>query len=230
MNIIGLIPARGGSKGVPKKNIKDFNGRPLITYTINNALKSKYITHTVVSTDSQEIADISLEYGAMVPFLRPKELASDDATDLSVMKHAIEWFQSNQISFDYMVFLRPTSVFRNALDIDKAVEKIIGAELDSVRSISEVCYSPYWMKKIVDEKLINLFDSKYSETRRQDLPIVYQANGVVDVIDIKTVVHKGTRYGKKIGYYLMNDISRIDIDTPLDFEIAEILYSKYKVK
>jgi len=228
VKILGLIPARGGSKGIPKKNIKSFDGNPLISYSIKNSLSSKFITHTVVSTESKEIADIALYYGAMVPFLRPKKLASDDATDLPVMSHAIEWFKSNKIIFDYMVFLRPTNVFRTSIDIDNAIEKIIGSGLDSVRSISKVGYSPYWMKKTSDEKLIDFMDPKYSETRRQELPTVYQANGAVDVIDIKTIELKSSRYGDNIGYYLMDDISRTDIDSQLDFDVAEILFKKYK--
>ena len=227
MKVLGLIPARIGSKGIPKKNIKLFNGNPLISYSIKNALDSNFITHTVVSTDSKEIADIAIDYGAMVPFLRPKKLASDVATDLPVMKHAIEWFKSNNVIFDYMVFLRPTNVFKTPFDIDKTVEKIIGSEFDSVRSISEVGYNPYWMKKTADENLIDFIDSKFSESRRQDLPVVYQANGAIDVIDIKTIELKNSRYGDNIGYYLMDDISRTDIDSKLDFEVAEILFKKY---
>jgi CMP-N,N'-diacetyllegionaminic acid synthase len=227
MNILGLIPARGGSKGIPQKNIKNFNGKPLITYAIKNSLESKCITHTVVSTDIKEIADIAISIGAMVPFLRPTELATDSAPDFPVMEHAVNWFIKKGQLFDYMVFLRPTNPFRTAVDIDNALKIIIDSEYDSVRGVSGVGYSPYWMKKITNGLLVDFIDSDYSESRRQNLPKVYQANGTVDIIRIKTITEKKTRYGDCVAPYMMKEISRMDIDTKLDFEIAEILYKNY---
>jgi len=227
MNILGLIPARGGSKGIPKKNIKIFNGKPLIFYSIDVALKSKYISHAIVSTDSREIADIAIDYGASVPFLRPSNISEDTTPDLPVMEHAINWFKNDGICFDYVVFLRPTNVFRVQTDVDSAIEKIMKSNYDSVRAISEVSYSPFWMKKIEGDKLVDFIDSDFSSSRRQDLPKVYQANGTFDVIRTETILNKKSRYGNDIGYVLMDNISGIDIDTPLDFEIAEYLYKKY---
>ncbi len=228
MNIIGLIPARGGSKGIPKKNIKNFNGKPLISYTINDALESKLITHVVVSTDSQEIADIALDCNAIVPFLRPKDIAEDITPDFPVMEHAIRWYKEQGQNFDYMVFLRPSNLFRCSDDIDRGIRKINELNYDSVRSISEVGYSPYWMKKIIKgEQLVDFMDSEHSESRRQELPKVYQANGAVDVIKIDTILKKKSRYGDQVGYFKMKEIARVDIDTKLDFEIAEFLYKKH---
>jgi CMP-N,N'-diacetyllegionaminic acid synthase len=227
MNILGLIPARGGSKSIPNKNIKNFNGKPLITYAIKNSLESKYITHTVVSTDSHLIAEIARESGALVPFLRPEKLARDSSLDLPVMEHAINWYKEQGQSFDYMVFLRPTNPFRVATEIDKAIEMIISSKFDSIRGVSEVGYSPYWMKKIINGELIDFINSSYSESKRQDLPKVFQANGTVDVIKIDTILYKNSRYGESIGPFIMKDISRIDIDTELDFAIAEYLFIKY---
>ena len=131
--------------------------------------------------------------------------------------------------FDYMVFLRPTNLFRSSNDIDKGINKINKFNYDSIRSISEVNYSPYWMKTVVNDKLVNFLDSKYSESRRQDLPKVYQANGAVDIIKIDTILKKKSRYGNNIGYFKMNEISNVDIDTQLDFEIAEFLYKRYRM-
>lgn len=227
MNILGLIPARGGSKSIPNKNIKIFNGQPLINYAIKNSLESKYITHTVVTTDSHEIAEIARESGALVPFIRPKKLARDTSLDLPVMEHAINWYKEQGQSFDYMVFLRPTNPFRVATDIDKAIEMIIGSKFDSIRGVSEVGYSPFWMKKILRNELIDFIDSPYSESRRQDLPKVFQANGTVEVINITTITKKSSRFGDYIAPYMMDEISRVDIDTELDFEIAEYLYKKH---
>jgi len=227
VNILGLIPARGGSKGIPNKNIKIFNGQPLINYAIKNSLESKYIAHTVVSTDSSEIAEIARESGALVPFLRPEKLARDTSLDLPVMEHAINWYKEQGQSFDYMVFLRPTNPFRVATDIDKAIEMIISSKFDSIRGVSRVGYSPYWMKKITKGLLVDFIDSDYSESRRQNLPKVYQANGTVEVINITTITKMFSRFGDYIAPYMMDEISRVDIDTELDFEIAEYLYKKH---
>jgi len=227
MKILGLIPARSGSKGVPNKNIKNFNGKPLIYYAISEALQSKYITDVVVSTDSQKIADIAVSYGAQVPFIRPSDLAEDHTPDFPVIEHAVKWYERQGVNLDYIVFLRPTNIFRSTADIDKAVDMILGSKYDSVRGVSEVGYSPYWMKKIINQELVSFINSSYSECRRQELPKVYQANGTVDIINIDTILNKKSRYGDVIGAFMMNDISRIDIDTKLDFEIAELLHEKF---
>lgn len=223
-NILGLIPARGGSKGVKRKNIKLLNGKPLIVYSIEEALKSTYINKIVVSTDDPEIANISIKYKAEIPFIRPKKLAKDHTPDFPVIEHALLWFDNHNWKVDYIVFLRPTNPFRTASEIDKAIEKILGTDFDSVRGISKAVYSPYWMKRIVGNRLIPFIETGYEGTRRQDLPDVYQGNGTVEVIKRKTILEKKSMYGEKIGFILMDDIATVDIDSEINFKIAEVLY------
>lgn len=223
-NILALIPARGGSKGIKHKNIKPLNGRPLISYTIEEALKSKYINRTVVSTDDNKIASVARQYGAEVPFMRPNDLAKDHIPDFPVIEHALLWFDDKDWKVDYVVFLRPTNIFRTIDDIDRAIEKMLGSDFDSIRGISKAVYPPYWMKRVVGEKLIPFIETGYEGTRRQELPEVYQGNGTVEVIKRETILKKKSMYGENIGFVIMDDIATVDIDTELDFKMAECLY------
>lgn len=224
MNILALIPARGGSKGVSKKNIRPFNGRPLIAYTIEAALSSEKINKVIVSTDSEEIAGIAKQFGAEVPFMRPDSLAKDKTPDFPVIEHVVTWGEENNYDPSIIVFLRPTNIFRTGKDIDKAIELLIDSEFDSIRAISHAPYPPYWMKRIEDNKLVPFIQTGLEETRRQDLPPVYMGNGTIEVIKKETITKKKTRFGDHIGCYHMSDASRIDIDTELDFKLAELMY------
>lgn len=224
MNVLGLIPARGGSKGIPRKNLKELDGKPLVAYPINDALESKYINKVIVSTDDTEVAEISTKYGAEVPFMRPKELAEDKVPDFPVIEHAVLWLDNHNWKVDYIVFLRPTSIFRTAREIDKAVEKMLGSEFDSVRGISKAVYPPYWMKRIVGDRLVPFIESEYEYMRRQELPQVYQGNGTIEVIKRETILEGKSMYGGNIGFIEMDDIATVGIDSELDFEVAESLY------
>ena len=155
MKVLGLIPARGGSKEVPRKNIKKFNGKPLVAYSIEVALQAQSINRVVVSTDDKNIAEIAKMYGADVPFLRPSEISGDKAIDDQFLRHAINWFNNHNEDYSVIVLLRPTCLFRTSDDIDKAVQKLSTSDFDSVRGITKVPYSPYWMKKKDNEKLIS---------------------------------------------------------------------------
>ncbi len=223
-NVLGLIPARGKSKEIKRKNIRLLKDRPLVAYAIEEALKSKFISRTVVSTEDQEIADVAKKYGAEVPFLRPGELAEDTASDFSVIEHALLWFDAHNWKPDYIVFLRPTSIFRTADEIDKAIKRIFESDFDSIRAISKAVYPPYWMKRIAEDRLVNFIETGYELTRRQDLPKVYQGNGTIEVIKRETILDKKSIYGDKVGFIKMGDIAAVDIDTELDFKIAELLY------
>lgn len=224
MNVLALIPARGGSKGIKRKNIKPLNGKPLISYSIEEALKSRYITRIVVSTDDDEIARVAKQCGVEVPFMRPKDLAEDHIPDFPVIEHALLWFDKRDWKADYVVFLRPTNIFRTIDDIDRAIEKMLGSDFDSIRGISKAVYPPYWMKRVVGEKLIPFIETGYEGTRRQELPEVYQGNGTVEVIKRETILKKKSMYGENIGFVIMDDIATVDIDTELDFKMAECLY------
>lgn len=226
MQILGLIPARGGSKSVPRKNIKLLAGKPVIVYTIEEAKKSKYINRLIVSTDDEKIAEISKKCGAEVPFMRPKELAQDDTPDLPVFKHALKWFKENENYVpDIIVHLRPTALLRKVEHIDKGIELLLSnKDADSVRSICIASQIPYKMWKIENGYLVPLLGFTKEELfnqPRQNLPTVYWQNASVDVIRYNTIMKKNSMTGDYILPLVMDDKYSIDLDTELDFRIAE---------
>ena len=198
MKIISIIPARGGSKGIPRKNVRILNKKPLISYSILSSIKSKFITRTIVSSDDEEIIEIAKEYGADVPFVRPAELAQDDITDYPVFTHCLNWLKNNENYIpDVIVHLRPTSPFRRTKDIDNCIKKLISdVNADSLRSVCKVSQHPLKMWKILDKKLEPFFNYKnlgFSEPfnmPRQKLPIAYVQNGCIDVIKYDTIIKK----------------------------------------
>lgn len=222
--ILGLIPARGGSKGVPRKNIRMLAGKPLIAWTIEAALKASCVGRVVVSTDDDEIAAIAKKHGAEVPFLRPDVLAADDTPDFPVLQHALE---SLNRSYEYIVWLRPTAPLRVFEDIDQAVAELALTGADSVRSVSATKAHPYWMKTL-DGPLLKPFVPGHDERnypRRQSLPPAYLLNGAVDVTTRKTVAG-GSMWGEKIAAYVMSPDRSLDIDTETDLIAAEALLQK----
>ena len=228
MKVLAIIPARGQSKGLPGKNIKLFNGIPLIAHSIKVALSSKLTDRVIVTTDDEEIANISEDYGAEVPYMRPTEIAGDKSTDQEYLRHALDWFSNRDESYDLVVLLRPTCLFRRPEDIDNAIEKLGSSDFDSIRGVSEVSYSPFWMKKKQNNQLVSFVDSQYEYSLRQLLPEVVQANGAVDVLRSKIIMEHENIYGKNIGFLDMDEISRTDIDTNLDFMIAEFLHQHFQ--
>ena len=223
MNIVALIPARSGSVGLKNKNIKLFNGKPLIYYAIKSAKQSKLIKSIIVSSDSNKILNISNKFGASI-FLRPKKFALSSSSDLDVMKNFIKNFKKK---IDILVFLRPTNPFRTGKDIDNCVRKILKGNYSSIRSISNSTYPPYWLKTIKKKYLKDLYPKKISEKRRQDLPKIYMANGAIEVIGSSVLSKLKNRFGQKVGYYYMPSICSYDIDDFLDFKIAEFLFKKF---
>lgn len=224
--ILAIIPARGGSKGVPKKNIKKLAGKPLICWTIEAALQTTILNRVIVSTDDEEIAEIATEYGADVPFLRPSSLAQDDTTDMPVYLHALQWLEKNQVfKPDIIVWLRPTAPLRINSDIKYAVEKLIGTKADWVRSVSVIEHHPYWMFSVEGDKLLPFIEeidiSKYLQ--RQLLPPAYRVNGAVDVAWRETLVEKKLLYSGDVRAYIMPPERSVDIDTELDFVVAEAM-------
>ncbi|HLG03170.1 MAG TPA: acylneuraminate cytidylyltransferase family protein [Bacteroidia bacterium] len=222
--ILALIPARGGSKAVKKKNIHLLNNKPLIAYSIETALASGIFDKVLVTTDNEEIAGIARDYGAYVPFLRPAELAQDDTTDLPVYKHAITWLQENdQYVPDIIAWLRPTCPLRTPEDIRSAVALLKASSSDWVRSVCEAEHHPYWMYSLDNGKLNSFIENidlkKYY--RRQLLPPVFRLNGAVDVTWRETIMEKNLLYTGNISGYVMPGERSIDIDTILDFALAE---------
>lgn len=201
---VAIIPARSGSKGIPNKNILDICGKPLIAWSIMHAKAVPKIDRVIVSTDSQEIANVALRFGAEIPFLRPRELAEDLSTDLEVFKHAVDWLKKHESYVPgYLVHLRPTGPIRDIEHISQAVDLIQSdSEADSLRSVSVSVYSPYKMWTIVDQDRISPLLSGESgdlhSMPRQSLPKVYWQNGYIDIIRSATIIEKNSMSGTKI--------------------------------
>lgn len=230
--VLALILARGGSKGVLRKNIINIAGKPLIAWTIELARKSKHITRIVVSTDDDEIAKISMQYGAEVPFMRPKELAQDDSIDFDSFIHALNALKKNEgYECDLVVHLRPTGPARNSMHIDQAIEIIAGNdEADSLRSISIAEQNPFKMWLINKDKfidpIIRLENNKESHSAsRQSLPKAYWQNGYVDIIKPRTIFQKMSMVGDKVLPYIVN-FPIYDIDYPDDIPQVELALSR----
>lgn len=222
-SILAIIPARGGSKGIPRKNIKDLNGKPLIAYTIEETKKSKYIDKLVVSTEDEEISKISTMYNAEVPFLRPKELAEDHTPGIDPILYTIKWFQSNGYKFDYIVCIQCTSPFRRVEQIDDALEKLINKDADSIVSVCESEVSPYWMKKIENGMMNNFLDNIPFYARRQDAPQIYRLNGAIYIAKAEVLLKNNNWYTENTLAYVMDRKSSVDIDEMIDFKFAEFL-------
>ena len=222
MKTVGLIPARIGSKGIPRKNIRDFCGKPLLAHTIEQALRMRSLDRLIVSTDSPEVATIAEEYGAKAPFLRPSALAAATSTDLAVVQHFVTWLEETEdYRADTVVYLRPTCPFRRVSWIEEAILKCWGGEFDAIRAVSRASHPPHWMFRLDGEYLSPLLGHETNLMRRQDLPDVYQPNGTFEIIKRTTLVGQGSLYGERVGYFLCDDLSIMDIDTELQFRLAE---------
>jgi len=230
--IISIIPARSGSKGVPKKNIKLLAGYPLIAYSIIASNLSSRIERTIVSTDSQEFAEIALSYGAEVPFLRPEEISKDDSLDIEYVKHALEWFQTYEGNLpEYLVILPPPTPLRDPILIDTAIEKIIqNKDATSLRSAYETRESPYKLFEIKDDFYVGMFPDdprpEYYNLPRQAFPPVYHPNGYVDIIKSQTVMNLGSLHGPRILSFITPDVG--ELDRPEDFDFIEFVLGKRK--
>lgn len=224
-----IIPARGGSKGVLRKNIRQLAGKPLIAWTIETALACPSLTRVIVSTDDQEIAEIARQYGAEVPLLRPAELAQDDTPDLPVYQHALSWLAEHECYRpDIVVWLRPTVPLRTVQDVEAALQQLIETGADCVRSVCPAKHHPYWMKRLNGDRLVPFVEgidvARYYQ--RQLLPPVYRLNGAVDVTWCRTVMEKGLLYSGDVRGYVMPAGRSIDLDSELDFALAELLLQR----
>ena len=228
-NFIAVIPARGGSKRLPNKNIKDLKGKPLISYTIEAALKSKYIDETVVSTDSLQIKKVAEKFGASAPFLRPEHLAQDESTSVDAAKHCISFYEKElKKKYDYIVFLQPTSPLRDEKDIDAAIEFLIEKNADCVVSVCEMDHNPIWSNTLDKSgSMKNFLDEKYINKRTQDLDKYYRINGATYICKVdKLISEKRLLIKENIYAYKMTQEHSIDIDTELDFILAKTILEK----
>jgi len=226
--ILALIPARGGSKGIPYKNARLLMGKPLIAYTIEAALQSQYQLRVVVSTDDEEIAEVARTADAEVPFLRPAELARDKAPTLPVVQHALGWLEQHEgYKPDLVVLLQPTSPLRRAEHIDQGIKLLLQTDADSVVSVCEVEHSPYWMRVLDNEGRVKPFvEGDHEFSRRQDLPPVYRLNGALYVTKRRIVMEERCLLGDDVRALVMAREDSIDIDDEVDFLLAELLLKR----
>mgnify|MGYP000244575504 CR=1 FL=1 len=224
-NILGIITARGGSKGIPRKNLKLLCGKPLIYYTIKIAKESKMLTRVILSSDDNEIIEISRRYGIDVPFIRPKELARDETPHLPVVLHALNFVEKEEgKKYDYIAILQPTNPLRKAGDIDGALIKLIETGADSVITYFKVeDLHPLWMSKIIDDRVYPLLEVKNKITRRQELPPVYMRSGAVYAVSRDTIKNKSSLYGEDQRPYIIPWWRGRNIDESWEFALAEIL-------
>lgn len=225
MRCLGLINARAGSKGIPGKNIKHLNGRPLIEYSIEAGLKASRITRVVVSTDSLEIAEIARVCGADTPFMRPPELASDTALQFDAIRHAVETLEEQGDFYEVIVLIQPTCPLRNSTDIDGAIKLMEKSGAESVISVMTVHgQHPLTMYAGDPEAdLQPLIDGNKAGTLRQKFPPVFWRNGAIYGMKRDLVINEGSLYGAKTVGYLMPAERSINIDEPVDWIIAETL-------
>jgi N-acylneuraminate cytidylyltransferase len=217
--ILALIPARGGSKSVPRKNLLVLGGKPLIAHSIGQALASRHITRTLVSTDDAEIADVARRFGADVPFMRPSAFAEDQSPDLDVFRHALEWLRDREgYRSDLVVHLRATGPVRRVALIDAAIETMLAhPEADSLRSVSRPIQSPYKMWRIAGGRLEPLLRldgvAEAHSTPRQGLPEVYWQNGYVDIIRPRVILERGLMTGDHVIPFLIEE-PVLELDYP----------------
>lgn len=220
---LAIIPARGGSKRLPRKNILDLCGKPLVAWSIEAGLKSNYIDRVVVSSDDDEILNISSNFGAET-IKRPVELASDAATTFDAIKHTIENIQK----YDYIVLLQPTSPLRNEKHIDEAIELLEEKQADAIVSVCEMDHSPLWSNTLPENGNMSSFlRDEVLNKRSQDLEKYYRLNGAIYICKVEKLLEEKSFFLKEnIFAYVMDRKSSIDIDEEIDFKIAKALIDK----
>ena len=225
--VLAITLARGGSKSVPKKNIREIKGIPLIAYTINEARKSKFISRYIVSTDNEEIRQVAIKCGADVPFLRPAEFSSDTASSVSALQHAVNWIENHdQIKYDFVIELMCTNPMKIALDIDACISRLITSKADSVIAVHKLDdHHPARIKKIIDDKIVDFCLPETPEMRRQDLkPDAYIRSGSIYALKRDHLMIEGQRFGSfNSRPYILPPERAVNVDTEIDFLIAEQL-------
>ena len=229
--ILAIVPARGGSKGLPRKNIKPLAKKPLIAWTINEARKSKYIDRLIVSTDDKEIAEISRKYGAEVPFLRPRELAADNSKSIDVILHALEWLENKRVEiYDLVILLQPTSPLRISKDINNALKLLFSKK--EARVIVSVCKAEqpsHWTGTLPANGCMKDFSKDgIRNMSRQELPTFYRLNGAIYLAYRDYLKEQKSFFGNKTFAYVMPVERSVDIDNEMDFKLAEILKKEIK--
>ena len=213
--VLAIIPARGKSKGLPRKNVLDTGGKPLIAWTIEAAQKANCVTKLILSSDNAEIISVAKDFGCDVPFIRPDNLATDTASTLDVVLHSIEQMPG----YDFVIILQPTSPLRTAWDIDAAFDIVVSTGAPSCVSVCEVDETPYWMFSLgKNGQLERLIDLPSDINRRQDLPKSYKLNGAIYIIEVNSLIKTKSFISDKTVAYIMDRGVSIDVDTHLEHE------------
>lgn len=231
MRVLGIIPARGGSKGVPRKNIRPLCGKPLLAYSIESAAKAKLLTRTILSTEDPEIAEVGRQLGVDVPFLRPSELAEDASPTFDVVRHAMATLENEGDRYDAVCILQPTNPLRRCEDIDNCIVVLASTGADSVISVLPVpkTYNPHWVYwKSGDGKMVLAAGENEPITRRQDLPPAFHRDGSVYVTRRSVLLERGSLYGLDTRGYEVDPDYSVNIDTLDDWKYAESLLARPK--
>ena len=232
MKILGIIPARGGSKGIPNKNIKLLGDKPLLEHTAKSALASKLLDRVILSSDCSEIIKVAKNLGLEVPFIRPGNLSQDNTPSLSVIKHALEFFETKEEKFDAVCLLQVTSPFREVDLIDRSIEKFEEENFDSLISVRKVPsdFNPHWIfEPDANNQLRIATGEEELISRRQDLPNSFHRDGAIYLTKTDVILNQNSLYGSSIGYIEPKNDLYVNIDTPDDWRIAEEIIKKLKV-
>lgn len=222
MNICTIITARGGSKGIPRKNIKNLNGKPVLAYSIEPSIASDFIKKTYVTTEDEEISEISKKFNAEV-IERPQELAKDTSSSVDVILHALDYLEEKEILPDFFVLLQPTSPLRTTEDIENAIRLFINNECDALISVCEIDHTSMLSLALENKFLVPNCDKDFLNKRRQDLPTYYSPNGAIYITTPNSLRKNKTFIPKKTIPYVMPKERSVDLDTPFDFKLAEFL-------
>ena len=228
--ILAVIPARGGSKGIPSKNIIEVGGKPLIQYTIDCAKHSKYIDRAIISTDSEEIKKVSIECGGDVPFMRPKELALDTSKTIDCIVHAVDTLKEMGETYDYLVLLQNTVPLRKSWQVDEAIEKIFSSNERSLVSVTEVEQHPILMRTINEDGTVKNLLHMNSTMRRQDFPKFYKVDGAIYIQKLDDEFNLDTSFNDGKLAYVMDAKYSTDIDSYIDIKVIEYYLEKEKEK
>ncbi|MEE2023028.1 MULTISPECIES: acylneuraminate cytidylyltransferase family protein [Alkalimonas] len=223
MKILAVIPARAGSKRLPGKNVKNLNGKPLITWTIDAALAVRELSSVIVTTDCEVIAEVAKQAGAEIPFLRPQELATDTSSSTDVIRHTLDFYRSQGEEFDFVMLLQPTSPIRDAVDIRGAIELLRSNSADAVVSVCRCEHSPLWSNTLpADNSMSGFIRKEVSQLRSQDLPDYYRVNGAIYLTRVSRFYQEKSMFlSSNIFAYVMDNNKSVDIDHELDFLTAE---------
>jgi CMP-N-acetylneuraminic acid synthetase len=224
-SVMAVITARKGSKRLKNKNLLPLHGMPLVEWTLQAAKQSKAITNAVLSTDCPKMQELALKQGIQAPFLRPEQLANDKATSVSVVRHAIEFYRRLGREFDYVMLLQPTSPMRSATHIDEAFDKLQQCKGDAMISVCETEHSPIWCGQLgANQSMDGFLDSRYLNARSQDLPTFYRLNGAIYIAKTAQLEKQNSFFLKQgVHAYIMSQEDSVDLDTKLDFKLAELL-------